>query len=388
MLDRRVYAVVLVCGLAALSAPALAEQQSQARPVALMAAAEPNRLTVGDDAPALDIAHWVKGEPVNSFEKGKVYVVEFWATWCGPCIQNMPHLTKLQQKYKDKGLTIIGISSNERKKTNEKGEPDQGLSLVKAFVEKNQDRTGYTIALDNNNTTDRRYMQAAGQSSIPAAFVVDKQGKIAWFGHPMDAMDLVVAEALEGTFDSSKHVERMKKYREISERFGKAAQSKDWSAAEAEIDALSNVRPDLSNLAEMSRFMLLRNGKKDMDAATTQRNKLLNERFKDDPENLRSFAEMLQSIPDATDADKQAALEAAQRVVTLSNGKDPMAFALVSNAYKSMDNIDAAIEAQKKAIAAAGENEGLARSLRAALSQLEQQKAKPQPPADKPKTDE
>lgn len=51
-----------------------------------------------------------------------------------------------------------------------------------------------------------------------------------------------------------------------------------------------------------------------------------------------------------------------------------MAFALVSNAYKSMDNYDGAIEAQKKAIAAAGDNEGLARSLKAVLAQLEQQK--------------
>jgi thiol-disulfide isomerase/thioredoxin len=53
-------------------------------------------LTGRDPAPPLKVSKWLKGEEVKRFEPGKVYVVEFWATWCGPCIAFMPHLAELQ----------------------------------------------------------------------------------------------------------------------------------------------------------------------------------------------------------------------------------------------------------------------------------------------------
>ena len=63
-------------------------------------------LKVGDAAPELKATKWLQGDEVKSFEKDKVYVVEFWATWCGPCIVMMPHLSELQQEYK----SIVGPS--------------------------------------------------------------------------------------------------------------------------------------------------------------------------------------------------------------------------------------------------------------------------------------
>src|SRR6185503_8290355 len=71
-------------------------------------------LNVGDPAPKLQIAKWVQGEPVKEFEKGKAYVMEFWATWCGPCRVSIPHLNKLHTKFKDRGLIVIGQDVWER----------------------------------------------------------------------------------------------------------------------------------------------------------------------------------------------------------------------------------------------------------------------------------
>lgn len=136
-------------------------------------------LKVGSPAPSLSIAEWVQGSPVTSFESGKVYVVEFWATWCGPCKVSMPHIAKLQEKYGDK-LHVIGVS-------------DEDPDTVKSFMESEHptmtnktwaDVANYTIAIDKSAGTNQDYMLAAGQNGIPCAFLVGKDGDIRWIGHP------------------------------------------------------------------------------------------------------------------------------------------------------------------------------------------------------------
>src|ERR1051325_11733963 len=76
-------------------------------------AAEPT-LKVGDPAPKLQTGKWVQGDPVKEFKKGNAYIVEFWATWCGPCRVSIPHLNDIHTKYKGKGLVVIGQDCFER----------------------------------------------------------------------------------------------------------------------------------------------------------------------------------------------------------------------------------------------------------------------------------
>src|ERR1041385_6120947 len=74
---------------------------------------------LGDPAAPLVISEWVKGKPVDlAAAKGKeVVVVEFWATWCGPCRTSIPHLTEMQKKFKD--VRFVGVSDRSEEHTSE-----------------------------------------------------------------------------------------------------------------------------------------------------------------------------------------------------------------------------------------------------------------------------
>ena len=142
-------------------------------------------LDIGSDAPSLEISNWVsngegKFEEVTDFKSGKVYVVEFWATWCPPCIAAMPHISELQTKFEDKGVQIISVS-------------DESLAKVDKFLErkvKKSDETygeltaNYCLTTDPDKSVKNSYMRAAGEGGIPVAFIVGKTGQIEWIGHP------------------------------------------------------------------------------------------------------------------------------------------------------------------------------------------------------------
>jgi peroxiredoxin len=169
MSSRWVLAAVLVCAVAV--GPVLA-------------------IDLGDPAPALKVKDWVKGKAVNLKEgKGKtVYVVEFWATWCGPCWQSIPHLTELQKKFKDRGVVVIGVSY-------------ESTDTVKPFVEKMGKDMDYIVAVDRDEATKKAYMDAFKIDGIPHAFIIDKTGAIVWIGHPMDKMEEALDQILAGKYD-------------------------------------------------------------------------------------------------------------------------------------------------------------------------------------------
>lgn len=162
-------------------------------------AQDANRITlhIGDVAPAIKYSKWIKGEPLTSFNSNKIYVLEFWATWCGPCRAAMPHLTKLQKQYEGK-ILIIGVDIWEDEK---KGEPyETFLPKVEEFVKQNTDNMGYPLFADNNDQyMGNNWMKAAGQQGIPSTFIV-KNGKIIWIGDPM-ALDTTLPAILDHTYN-------------------------------------------------------------------------------------------------------------------------------------------------------------------------------------------
>ncbi len=149
-------------------------------------------LEVGDDAPEISIEKWINGGPVKIKEGNgkKIFVVEFWATWCPPCRRSIPHLSKLQTKFKDSGVEIIGV-------TNESVEVVEKFAVNAGFT--------YHVGIDKYNHTTTLYRN--GEQGIPHAFVIGKDGKIAWYGHPMEEMETVIEQIIEDKFDRKKAAE-------------------------------------------------------------------------------------------------------------------------------------------------------------------------------------
>jgi len=134
-------------------------------------------LNIGDPAPSLQVGEWIKGRPIQRFEKGHIYVVELWATWCGPCIAAMPHLSSLARQYKGK-VTILGIDVMEKKNTS--------MKKVKAFVDSMGYRMDYHVAAEDSNFMVAGWLDASGEQGIPKSFVVNAEGRLAWIGHPTE----------------------------------------------------------------------------------------------------------------------------------------------------------------------------------------------------------
>jgi thiol-disulfide isomerase/thioredoxin len=133
-------------------------------------------LILGDPAPPLRIQEWLKGSPIKSFEKGKIYVVEFWATWCQPCMAAMPHLASLSRAYKDT-VTVIAMDIYEQKNTS--------MSKIKAFVDGKGSIMDFHVAAGDSSFTAHDWLYAWGENaSIPKTFVVNIKGQVAWIGHP------------------------------------------------------------------------------------------------------------------------------------------------------------------------------------------------------------
>jgi peroxiredoxin len=98
--------------------------------------------------------------------RGKVVLLNFWATWCGPCALEIPWFVEFQQQYKSKGLEVIGISMDE-----------DGWKVVKPYIQER--KVNYRVLL-GNDTVSQLY---GGVESLPTTFIIDRDGKFAFSPH-------------------------------------------------------------------------------------------------------------------------------------------------------------------------------------------------------------
>jgi thiol-disulfide isomerase/thioredoxin len=320
-------------------------------------------LSVGDNSPALEVSRWVKGDKVEKLEKDQTYVVEFWATWCGPCKTSIPHLTELQKKYKDKGVKIIGVSV---------GEKDQ--KIVEPFVKKMGDKMVYSVALDDvpkggdagDGKMAKNWMAASESEGIPTAFIV-KSGKIAWIGHPMK-LDKPLEAVTGPDFDLARFVSatrtEMAKEKAQAEVMDKKIETLvrqieklgDKSTPKQVLEAIDKAiaeSPDLEEMFGLQKYgLMIQAGDKNASAYGT---KLVEGILKDDPEDLNDIAwlnlDEEGEIPEGM-RDLKMALKAALRANELSKGEDGEILDTLALAYFKTGDPAKALETQEKALKA------------------------------------
>jgi thiol-disulfide isomerase/thioredoxin len=118
----------------------------------------PAALSVGDGFP--DLAPFQLEGQVPQPLKGKVVIVDFWASWCGPCKESFPAMNDLQKKYGDKGLVIIAVNEDEEK------------SDMQDFLKAN--KAAFTVLRDAR----QKLVAVAGIQTMPSSFVLDDAGKV------------------------------------------------------------------------------------------------------------------------------------------------------------------------------------------------------------------
>jgi len=284
-------------------------------------------LDVGDSAPPIRVEKWLSNTPVSlESAKGKVLVVEFWATWCAPCRQTIPHLNELHKQYKDKEVVIVGIT-------------EEGEDVAKKFM--HTMAMGYHVGVDEKSGTNKAYM--ANIPGIPHAFVVDRKGQVVWHGHPLRGMDAVIDQLVAGTFD----LDRSKKLSELRKKFDAAWLSRDRSKALAVLDETIRSVADDPHAYRLKRTVLLQEG--DADAA----HEVLLAMAKGCPNDLSVLIEVAVTLctsPRLQERDLGKSLELAKKAVEEAKTDKASSYAVLARSHYELGHLAAAAQAAAKSL--------------------------------------
>jgi peroxiredoxin len=150
---------------------------------------------IGDPAPPIVVLEWLKGKPVNFKAGTNIIVLEFWAALSPASRAAIPKFNEIQKKFQDQAVVVVGIA-------------DDPPNNLKEFLQNEGGQIEYTVAADNHRETAKNFMIAFGQNSIPHAFVIGKDGKVLWHGHPSMGLDKALDDIVSGHYDLAGAIKR------------------------------------------------------------------------------------------------------------------------------------------------------------------------------------
>lgn len=323
-------------------------------------------LKVGDKAPAVKAAKWMtQSPPALPNDKGSekhVFVVEFWATWCPPCLKSIPHLGELHKKHGKDGLVVIGVSNEE-------------APTIEAFLKKNASNKKlempYYVASDDEMATNGTYM--ADIDSIPHAFVVDRKGIVVWTGNPLDPdLDDAVEGVIAGTYD----VETAKKAAATSEKYEELMGHLKSAYTEGDKDKIFKTLEEMITLKpqELQPYLIRRQlmGEYGMQDQIAAWDKKIETAMQDSPDSLHDLVDFELQKPIA---ERNAGLmfRSARRAAELTKRRDAEILAVLAEVQCQLGMLDAAITTQREAVTLADDSSKEAMSK--TLAYLESAKA-------------
>lgn len=284
-------------------------------------------LTLGEQPPLLNIQQWLRGSPITKFEKEKVYLVEFWASWCNPCQKSIPHLNQIQEKYGPQGLEVVAIAANEAHGYGEA----KGSKPLAQFLKRRGQTMRYTVGYTAAQETYGEWVEAARLSGLPWVFVIDREGLIAWIGQPFhESFDRVLAQIVANTHQREQlkrrheinQQERVKGW-DLADQFWQAMDRQDWQKALGFSQRLRRMDPDWFYYESAMAFNLMWSYLDQKKSALQFAEDSLKGFLKEKPEGLGVIVHQLLKADKIDAYTRDLAYRLTKQMLNLTRAEDP-----------------------------------------------------------------